>query len=184
MSSLNSEISTLEDVSNLIENALADNLPQNLKDGGVIRDGFNEELDRLRRIAGGGRELLDGIEARERERTGIKNLKIGYNRVFGYYIEVTKSFYDMVPDDYIRKQTLANAERYITPELKELESKIVGAEERLLKLEREIFASVREEVGKFIPRILASARAAAEIDMCAGFAEVAVSSSAVSWKVM
>ena len=177
VSSLNSEISTLEDVSNLIENALSDNLPQNLKDGGVIRDGFNDELDRLRKIAGGGRELLDGIEARERERTGIKNLKIGYNRVFGYYIEVTKSFYDMVPNDYIRKQTLANAERFITEELKDAENTILSASDKIIALETEIFSEVRDYAAQKLSEVQKTAVAIAHIDVLSSFAQVAVTNN-------
>ena len=176
MKRLNVRLDGVPEVVKLVSEAIADNPPNVLDDGGVIRPGYNSEVDELRSALHDGKKWLSSLEADEKEKTGIKSLKIGFNQVFGYYLEVTHANASLVPDYYIRKQTLANAERYITPELKELESKIVGAEERLLKLEREIFASVREEVGKFIPRILASARAAAEIDMCAGFAEVAVSS--------
>ncbi|MFR6588538.1 MAG: hypothetical protein ACLUSL_12705 [Ruminococcus sp.] len=113
--------------------------PSHSKDGGVIRDGFHEELDRQRRIMNGGTQIVDEILQRERERTGIKGLKIGYNRVFGYYLEVTRSYYDLIPADYIRKQTLANSERFITEELKQVENEILGAKDRVLRLEEGIF---------------------------------------------
>ena len=114
----NGEISTLDELVNLVENAIMDEPPITVKDGGVIKEGFNKELDELRHIMNNGRGIIDEIEQREKEATGIKNLKIGYNRVFGYYLEVTRSYYDLIPEGWIRKQTLANAERFITEELK------------------------------------------------------------------
>ena len=138
LTSLNNNIDTLEAISNLVENAIVDEPPVNVKDGGVIKDGFNEELDKLRSIISGGKGIIDEIEQRERETTGIKNLKIGYNRVFGYYIEVTKSYYDLIPDTYIRKQTLANCERFITEELKNAENTILGANDKVVSLENDI----------------------------------------------
>ena len=143
----------------------------NANEGGVIREGYSEEIDELRRAATEGKEWLIKLEAGERERTGIKSLKVGFNRVFGYYIEVTHANVHLVPEDYTRKQTLANSERYITPELKELESKILGAEERLVRLEAAIFEQVRDDMSNYLPRILSTARAVAELDVLASFAE-------------
>ncbi len=140
-------------------------------EGGVICEGYSEEVDELRRASTEGKEWLIRLEARERERTGIKSLKVGFNQVFGYYIEVTHANSHLVPDDYTRKQTLANSERYITPELKELESKILGAEERLIRLEAAIFEQVRDDISAYLPRILATAQAVAELDVLASFAE-------------
>ncbi len=127
-----------------LRRAISPDAPLSVRDGGMIAEGYNAELDELRQIGSHGKEYLAGLEARERERTGIKNLKVGYNRVFGYYIEVTKSFYDQVPYDYVRKQTLANAERFITDELKTLESKILGAEENAMRLEYSLFCELRQ----------------------------------------
>lgn len=118
------------------------------KDGGIIREGYNEDVDKYRRSRTDGKKWLAELEAREKERTGIKSLKIKYSRVFGYALEVTNSFKDLVPEDYVRKQTLTNAERYITKELKDLEDMILGAEDRLYALEYELFAEVREKVGQ------------------------------------
>ena len=152
MTSLNNNIDTLEAISNLVENAIVDEPPVNVKDGGVIKDGFNEELDKLRSIISGGKGIIDEIEQRERETTGIKNLKIGYNRVFGYYIEVTKSYYDLIPDTYIRKQTLANCERFITEELKNAENTILGANDKVVSLENDIFVEVRDFIATQLKR--------------------------------
>ncbi len=177
ISSYNDDISTLSEISALIKNAIADELPQNMKDGGVIKDGFNKDLDELRKVAGGGKELMDEILARERERTGIKNLKIGYNRVFGYYIEVTRSFYDLVPDYYIRKQTLVNAERFVTEELKNAENTILGASEKILVLENAIFSEVREYVSQQLAKVQKTAVAIANVDVLASFATVALNNN-------
>lgn len=171
---LDSKISTLEAVSNLIENALVDEPPVNVKDGGVIKEGFNEELDSLRNIITGGKDIIEDIAERERARTGIKNLKIGFNRVFGYYIEVTKSNYDLVPDNYIRKQTLANCERFITDELKVAENTILGASEKVINLEQEIFIELREFIGTQLRLVQETATAVAEVDVLASFASVAI----------
>lgn len=130
LSKYNNDISTLEEMVRLVENAVVDDPPVAVKDGGVIKDGFNEELDSLRHIMNHGKEMIEDIECREREATGIKTLKIGFNRVFGYYIEVTRSYQELVPEGYIRKQTLANAERYITEELKNAENAILGAKDK------------------------------------------------------
>ena len=125
-----------------------DDPPLVIKDGGIIKEGYNEEIDRLRKAKTEGKQWLSELETREREKTGIKNLRIKYNKVFGYYLEVTNSYKDMVPDYYTRKQTLTNAERYITPELKELEDVILGAEDKLFSMEYNLFTDVRERISK------------------------------------
>lgn len=170
----NSDISTLDAVSNLIENAIVDEPPVNVKDGGVIKDGFNEQLDGLRNIISGGEGIIEDIENREREKTGIKNLKIGYNRVFGYYIEVTKSYYDLIPDNYIRKQTLANCERFITDELKVAENTILGASDKIISLEQEIFTEVRDFIATQLRLVQKTAEAVAVVDVLCSFASAAV----------
>lgn len=170
----NSDISTLDAVSNLIENAIVDEPPVNVKDGGVIKDGFNEQLDGLRNIISGGKGIIEDIENREREKTGIKNLKIGYNRVFGYYIEVTKSYYDNIPDNYIRKQTLANCERFITDELKVAENTILGASDKIISLEQEIFTEVRDFIATQLRLVQKTAEAVAVVDVLCSFASAAV----------
>lgn len=177
LSALNSKISTLEAVSNLIENALVDEPPVNVKDGGVIKDGFNEQLDGLRNIITGGKDIIEDIAQREREKTGIKNLKIGYNRVFGYYIEVTKSYYDLVPDNYVRKQTLANCERFITDELKVAENTILGASDKVINLEQEIFAELREFIATQLRLVQETANAVASVDVLCSFATAAINNN-------
>ncbi len=166
-------IDCLEDVCALIEKSIIEEPPFSVRDGGMIRPGYNAELDTLREIVDGGRDFLAKIEAEEQEKTGIKKLKVGYNRVFGYYIEVLNSFRALVPDHYIRKQTLTNCERYITPELKELESKVLGAQERITKLEYELFTSIRTQVADQQLRIRATANAAANLDALLSLATVA-----------
>ncbi len=170
----NSEISELSDIVGLVENAVTDEPPVSVKDGGVIKEGFNEQLDSLRHIMNNGREIIDGIEKREREATGIKNLKIGYNRVFGYYIEITRSYYDLIPEGYIRKQTLANAERFITEELKNAENTILGAKDKALSLEADIFSEVRDYLATKLESVQKTASAVAAIDVLASFASVAL----------
>ena len=170
----NSRISTLDAISNLVENALVDEPPANVKDGGVIKDGFNEQLDGLRNIISGGKSIIDDIEQREKEKTGIKNLKIGYNRVFGYYIEVTNSYYDLIPDHYIRKQTLANCERFITDELKVAENTILGASDKIVSLEQEIFTEVRDFIATQLRLVQDTANAVAEIDVLCSYATAAI----------
>ncbi len=167
-------IHELGEISALVGNAVKDDPPPLLKDGGVIKDGFNPELDRLRDIIKNGKGIIDDIERREKERTGIKNLKIGYNRVFGYYIEVTKSYYELVPPEYIRKQTLANCERFITEELKKAEEEISGANERVLILEAEIFAEVRDFIASQLIRVQETAQAVAALDVLCSFADVSL----------
>ncbi|MBP7866372.1 MAG: DNA mismatch repair protein MutS [Acidobacteria bacterium] len=163
-----------EDLWELLERTLHEDPPATINEGGLIRDGYRADLDELRALAHGGKSLIAGIEARERERTGISSLKIGYNRVFGYFLEVTRANAHLVPEDYIRKQTLVNAERYVTPELKELEEKVLHAEERMVTLEREIFQEARRSVAEQSRRVLASARVAAAVDVLAALAEAAV----------
>ncbi|MGN0691876.1 MAG: DNA mismatch repair protein MutS [Oscillospiraceae bacterium] len=176
---LNEQISTLSKLAALIANAIADDPPINLKDGGAIKEGFNADLDHLRKIMSGGESVVEEIENRERERTGIKNLKIGYNRVFGYYIEVTKSYYDLVPQDYIRKQTLTNCERFITEELKNTEYEIAGAKEKSLVLESEIFAEVRDFAASCLTEVQQTASAIAYLDVLCSFAYVSAANGYV-----
>lgn len=170
MTELNKNIHTLEEISGLVENAVKDDPPINAKEGGVIKDGFNEELDRLRKIISGGKSVIEEIEQRERERTGIKNLKLGYNRVFGYYIEVTRSYYDKIPPEYVRKQTLANCERFITEELKKTENEILGANDKVLSLEYDIFCEVRDFVATQLVKVQETASAIAQLDVLCSFA--------------
>lgn len=169
---LNGEIDPLQEIAALVENAIAENPPALTKDGGYIRDGFNEELDRLREISRGGKDILKKIEEQERETTGIKNLKVGYNRVFGYYIEVSKGNVSLVPDRYIRKQTLTTGERYITEELKKIENEILGANDKILALEAEIFSEVREFISSKLEIVQRTAEAIAYIDVLQSFAVV------------
>ena len=176
---LNSEMSALTDISNLIESAIVDSPPVSYKEGGVIRDGFNEELDKLRNVKNNGEGIIDSIVERERERTGIRNLKAGYNRVFGYYLEVTRSFYDLIPNDYIRKQTLANCERFITEELKNAEEQILGASEKITSLEADIFAEIRDFCGERLSEVQRTAVALATLDVLVSFASVALSNNYV-----
>ncbi len=174
LNSLNVKIDELCDVASLAENAIVDEPPINLKDGGVIRDGFNEEIDRLRKIAGGGKEILADIEEREKAATGIKTLKVGYNRVFGYYIEVSNSFKNDVPAHYIRKQTLTGGERYITEELKKVEGEILGATDKILALEQAVFNEVRDYIGTRLDIIHRTAEAVSEVDALCSFASVSI----------
>ena len=166
------QMDALEDLCTLITSAIIEDPPLAMKEGGIIKDGYNEEVDTYRRSKSEGKQWLTELEEKERERTGIKNLKIKYNRVFGYYLEVTNSFKDLVPEDYVRKQTLANAERYITPELKKLEDMILGAEDKLYALEYTLFAEVREKIGEEVKRIQQTAKAVANIDVLASLSLV------------
>ncbi len=170
----NEKISDLGEIVKLVENAITDDPPVTVNEGGVIRDGFNSELDELRHMMKHGREIIDGIEEREREKTGIKNLKIGYNRVFGYYIEITRSYYDLIPDGYIRKQTLANCERFVTDELKNVENSILGAKDKAITLESEIFSEVRDFLATKLDIVQETASAVAAVDVLASFADVAL----------
>lgn len=167
------ELDTLEDIYSLIEASIGEEPPLAMKEGGIIKEGYHEEVDRLKAAKSEGKSWLAQLESEEREKTGIKNLRIKYNKVFGYYLEVTNSFKNMVPDYYTRKQTLANAERYITPRLKELEDTILGAEDKLYALEYELFCEVRDTIGREIARVQAAAKAVARIDVFASLALVA-----------
>ncbi len=175
MNEIKEELDTLEDIAKLIDDAIVEEPPLALKDGGLIKDGYNEEIDRLRSAKTEGKTWLMDLETEERERTGVKTLKIKYNKVFGYCIEITNTYKDQfeIPADYTRKQTLTNAERYITPKLKELEDLILGAEDRLFSLEYDIFSSLREEIVEHIERIQTTAKAVAKLDVFASLAYVA-----------
>ena len=177
---IETEIDPLEDIMALIEEAIAEDPPFTVREGGMIKEGYSPELDELRDIVANGQGYLATIEAEERERTGIPKLKIGYNKVFGYYLEVPRSFQGDVPEEWIRKQTLTNAERYITGELKELESKVLGAQERITKLEYDLFCGVRETVAQSLIRIQQTSHAVATLDVLCSFAKVAVDNGYVS----
>ena len=168
------ELDLCQEALALLESALADDPPATLQNGGVIRPGYSAELDAITLAARDARAYIAGLERRERERTGIKSLKVGYNQVFGYYLEVTKANVHLVPADYIRKQTLANAERYITPELKEYETLILNAQERLLDMETQLYRGVVKAIADMAPRLLATAAALAALDVDATLAEIAV----------
>jgi DNA mismatch repair protein MutS len=174
LATLAPRLAPLNDLCALLERALVDDPPADLKSGGVIRDGYDPELDRLRQVRTDGKQWIAQLEAKERQRTGIPSLKVGYNAVFGYYLEVSKPHLSKVPADYIRKQTLANAERFITPELKEQEAILLGAEERINALEFELFSRVRGEVARCTPQLQSLAKAIAEWDVLCAFAENAV----------
>ena len=171
---LNEQIDGLSDIFELIDSSIVDDPPVGMRDGGMIKEGFSSEADELRRAKTEGKQWLVDIEEREKEKTGIRNLKIKYNKVFGYYLEVTNSFKNMVPPEWTRKQTLTNAERYTTDELKKLEDIILGAEDKLNELEYELFSQVREEISRNASRILNTAKALAQIDVLASLSTVAV----------
>ena len=177
------QLDTLEDITSLITNSITDDPPINIKEGGIIRSGFNEEIDKLRSAKTEGKGWLADLESQEKEKTGITKLKIKFNKVFGYYIEVSNSFKNLVPDYYVRKQTLTNAERYTTDKLKELEEIIVGAEDKLFSLEYNIFTSVRDEIYNQINRIQMTAKAIAKIDVFASLAYVAEHNNYVKPKI-
>ena len=174
LTQLADQIDLLEDVLQNIQTALVDDPPANMKDGGAIRAGFNSEVDELRDIMHGGKGYLSNLEARYREETGIPKLKIGFNKVFGYYIEVSNAFKEQVPETYIRKQTLVNGERFITQELKDLEHEILTASERVVALEYELFSALRQQIADNAGRIQKTAAAVAECDALCSFASVAV----------
>ena len=167
------ELDTLEDICDLIGRSILPEAPFSLREGGIIADGYNEEVDRLRSIQKNGQDFVKQMEERERERTGIRTLRIHVNRVFGYYIEVSKSFMDQVPEHYVRRQTLANSERYVTPELKELEAEILGAEDKLCALEYELFQEIRTFVSQRSVRIQKTAALLSELDVYRSLASVA-----------
>ncbi|MEW6203650.1 MAG: DNA mismatch repair protein MutS [bacterium] len=172
--SLHDEIDELADVRKLLEDAISEDAPRMTREGGIIRDGYHEEVDKLREVKQGGRNWIAELEEEESRKTGIKSLKIGFNKVFGYYIEVTRPNLHLVPDRYIRKQTMSNCERFFTPELKEKELTILGAEEKCQDLEYELFVEIRDNISAEIHRILATARALAALDVLVSFAETAV----------
>mgnify|MGYP001860382371 FL=1 len=163
----------LQDIYELIEKSIIDDPPMTVKDGGIIKMGYNEEVDKLKTATTEGKNWIIQLEADEKEKTGIKNLKVGFNKVFGYFIEVTKSNLDQVPERYIRKQTLTNAERYITEELKNLENQILGAEEKVVSLEYDLFTKIREEIAKNVIRLQKTATMVSTLDVLASFAQVA-----------
>lgn len=169
---LNFEINPLTEVYELINNAICDEPPFAIKEGGLIKEGYSQELDDLKDSIKDGKFWISNLETSERERTGIKNLKVGYNRVFGYYLEVTKSYYELIPENYIRKQTLANAERFITPELKDMESLVLNAEAKINQMEYEIFTAVREHIESYIAAIQGTSAAIASLDVLCSFAHV------------
>ena len=167
------EFDCLTDIYQLVESSIMEEPPISVRDGDIIKDGYNEEVDKLRKAKTEGKTWLADLEAREKEKTGIKNLRIKYNKVFGYYLEVTNSFKDLVPDYYTRKQTLTNAERYITPELKELEDMILGSEDKLVSLEYDLFREVRDQIASNVARIQKTAKAIAKMDAFISLAVVA-----------
>ena len=173
LNKLGAELDTLEDVFKLIDESIIDDPPFTVKEGNIIKESFNKDLCELRQGATKGKQWLSNLQKEEKNRTGIKSLKVGFNKVFGYYIEVTRANVNLVPENYIRKQTLANAERYITPELKEMESKILGAEEKMMALEYSLFLGIRDEIKKEIKRIQKTSRIVSTIDVLNSLAQTA-----------
>jgi DNA mismatch repair protein MutS len=173
LSEINEQIDGLEDMYNLIKNSICDEPPILIREGGIIKDGFDEDIDRLRHAKTDGKTWLAQLEEEDRQRTGIKNLKIKYNKVFGYYFEVTNSFKNLVPEDYVRKQTLVNAERYTTPRLKELEDTILNAEDKLNTLEYDMFCKIRDDIAAQLERIQKTAKAVARLDVFCSLSIVA-----------
>ena len=163
----------LKDIYELIDKAIVEDPPISIKEGGIIKSGFSTEIDEYRKASTEGKNWIIALEAKEKEKTGIKNLKVGYTRVFGYYIEITKSFLKQVPDNYIRKQTLTNAERFITEELKQIEDKILGSEEKVINLEYDEFTKIRDKIASNIERLQTTASAVANIDVLSNFATIA-----------
>jgi DNA mismatch repair protein MutS len=173
LSSLMEEMDPLSDISTLLQAGISPDAPPTLQEGGVIQEGYDPDLDELRSVRDGARDFIAGLQSRERERTGIGSLKVGFNRVFGYYLEVTKANLAKVPEEYVRKQTLANAERFFTPELKEWEEKVFGAEDRIQSLETEIFGRIRQAVASEVRRLQETAGRLARLDVLGTLAEVA-----------
>jgi DNA mismatch repair protein MutS len=170
---LSGRIDIFNDVKAIIEKSITDDPPLTIKEGGLIRKGFSPEIDELKEISTSGKDYIASLQVREREKTGISSLKVGYNKVFGYYIEVTKANISQVPEEYIRKQTLVNGERFITPELKEYEAKVLGAEERLKNLEYDVFIKVRNDVAAETDKLRQTSSAIAELDALHSFAHIA-----------
>ncbi len=183
LAEIRESIDPLEDVHDLIDRAICEDPPFTVKEGGIIRPGYSEELDGLKSSIRDAQDWISGLEGTERERTGIKNLKVGFNKVFGYYIEVTKSFYDMIPENYIRKQTLVNCERFITPELKETESLVLNAEAKINKMEYELFSDIRQTLQESIRTLQDTAQAVASLDALISYADVSVRNGYVKPKV-
>lgn len=175
LSELNEQIDSLDDIYELISSAINEDCPFTIKEGGIILPGYSQELDALKDSIKDAQEWIAKLDVSEKERTGIKNLKIGFNKVFGYYIEVSKSNYDLVPDNYIRKQTLVNAERFITPELKEMEGLVLNAEAKINNMEYELFTEIREKIGAYIVQIQSTATAISAVDVLTSFAQVSAS---------
>jgi DNA mismatch repair protein MutS len=169
----NSLMEKLEDITDLIDQSIIDDPPVTIKEGGIIKSGYNEEVDKLRRATTDGKQWIAELETSEREKTGIKNLKIGFTKVFGYYLEVTKSYFNLVPEEYIRKQTLTNCERYVTPELKEMEENILGAESKIVDLEYSLFTQIRDKIASQVGRVKRTAACLAELDVLCALAETA-----------
>ena len=169
---LESRIHTLKQVHDTIDTGIVEDPPFSVKEGGLIKEGYSQELDELKSSIKDAQDWIAGLEASERERTGIKNLKVGFNKVFGYYLEVTRSYYDMVPDNYIRKQTLANCERFITPELKETERLVLNAEAKINQMEYDLFTDIRKSLQEHIREIQETSRAIASLDVLISFADV------------
>ena len=172
LKNLSEEIHDLGSVYELIEKSIKEDAPFTIKEGDIIKDGYSEELDKIKFSIKDGKAWIAGLEAKERERTGIKSLKVGFNKVFGYYIEVTKANTDLVPEDYIRKQTLVNNERYITPELKEMENLVLNAETKINQMEYDLFIKIRDEIEKYISEIQSTSQAIAKLDVLCSFATV------------
>ena len=183
LTNLSESIDPLEDVNLLIERAIDEECPVTTKEGGLIRPLYSEELDTLKESIQEGQQWIASLEGSERERTGIKNLKVGFNRVFGYYLEITKSNYHQIPEGYIRKQTLVNCERFITPQLKEMESIVLGAEAKIHELEYQLFTEIREYIEEFIPVIQKTGEAIATLDVLCSFAEVSTRQNYVRPKI-
>lgn len=174
VASLVEMLDPMEDICVLLNNAISQDAPIGVREGGIFQPGYNAQLDEYRAASRDGKTWISQMEQSEREETGIKNLKINYNRVFGYYIEVTPSYYDLVPFRYMRKQTLTNCERFITEELKELEKKVLGADESAVQLEYELFVSIRERLKAAISRLNATATGLKTLDALASLAQVAL----------
>lgn len=174
LKTIENSVKCFDDLYKLLNEALNDNPPNTVKDGGIIRKGYNSELDELKQASTMGKKWLTELEAAERAKTGIKNLRIGFNKVFGYYIEVTKSYVNQVPLSYIRKQTLANAERYITNELKDMENKILGADEESIRLEIRLFNDIVRDVSRYIVDLQSTAKALAMLDVLLSFSFIAL----------
>ncbi|NCO83551.1 MAG: DNA mismatch repair protein MutS [Nitrospirae bacterium] len=173
LKSIADEISEFSSMKSLIESSITDNPPLSLRDGGIIRNGYNKEIDSLRKIAASGKDFIAELELSEKKKTGISSLKVGYNKIFGYYIEITNANLDQVPEHYVRKQTLVSGERFVTPELKEYESKVIGAEERLKNLEYQAFNEILNEAQKESPNLARTAHAVAAADFLTSLAVVA-----------